>query len=102
MVRCALPEQLVQVQAQLGLGSIFSDYTQHRGVPSSPALAAPASFRLVRMEGTPRSHARGSSTDFDDISRRSHRPEPCPQPTGTSGALLSSDDYESRVVRDAG
>src|ERR687895_2314009 len=37
---CALPEQLVQVQAQLGLGSIFSDYTQHRGVPSSPALAA--------------------------------------------------------------
>src|SRR5512132_717690 len=29
---------------------------------------APASFRQVRAEGTPRSHARGSSTDFDDIS----------------------------------
>src|SRR5512132_2076164 len=28
---------------------------------------APASFRQVRAEGTPRSHARGSSTDFDDV-----------------------------------
>ena len=42
---CALPKQLVQVQAQLGLGSIVCDYTQHRGVPSSPAFTAPASFR---------------------------------------------------------
>jgi hypothetical protein len=36
---CALPEQLVQLQAQLALGSVVGDYTQHRGVPSSPALA---------------------------------------------------------------
>jgi hypothetical protein len=34
----ALPKQLVQVQAQLGLGSLVCDYTQHRGVPSSPAV----------------------------------------------------------------
>jgi hypothetical protein len=34
----ALPEQHVQVQAQLGLVSIVCDYTQHRGAPSSPAL----------------------------------------------------------------
>jgi hypothetical protein len=31
-------------------------------------VPAPASFLQVRVEGTPRSHARGSSTDFDDIS----------------------------------
>ena len=33
-----------------------------------PAFAAPASFLQVRVEGTPRSHARGSSTGFDDSS----------------------------------
>jgi hypothetical protein len=46
-----------------------------RRTPRSAGTARPAaaaqsrwSTRLVRVEGTPRSHARGSSTGFDDIS----------------------------------
>ena len=33
--------------------------------------------------------------------RRRHRPEPCPQPIGTSGAVLSSDNCGSSVERTA-
>jgi hypothetical protein len=35
----ALTEQLVQIGRQLGSCLVVSSYTQHRGVPSSPALA---------------------------------------------------------------
>jgi hypothetical protein len=66
-----LAEQFVQIQCQLGSCLPVGNYTQHRGVPSSPAFTAPASFLLVRVEGTPRSHAKGSSTVFDDISAAS-------------------------------
>jgi hypothetical protein len=41
----ALTGQLVQAHRQLTPGSLVCDYTQHRGVPSSPALASPASFQ---------------------------------------------------------
>jgi hypothetical protein len=39
----ALAEQLVQIGGQLGPCLLVNHYTQHRGVPSSPAFTAPAS-----------------------------------------------------------
>jgi hypothetical protein len=51
---------------------------------------APASFRQVRAEGTPRSHARGSSTDFDDISLDDlapYQPQTTCDPTPKAGVV---------------
>jgi hypothetical protein len=53
-----LAEQFVHVGGQLGPCLLVNHYTQHRGVPSSPALARRRSLLQVRVEGTPRSHAR--------------------------------------------
>jgi len=41
----AFAGQLVQAHRKLAPGGLVCDYTQHRGVPSSPALTAPASFQ---------------------------------------------------------
>jgi hypothetical protein len=65
-----LAEQLVQVGGQLGPCLLVNHDTQHRGVPSSPAFTAPTPSQQVRVEGTPRSRARGSSTAFDHGSLR--------------------------------
>ena len=68
----------------------------------------PASFLQVRVEGTPRSHARGSSTDFDDISYADQtqslehsRVDRGAQPPGRSHAYLQAElrDLEARVTR---
>src|SRR6266571_6760926 len=65
----ALAGQLVQAHRQLTPGSIVCNSTQHVAA-FGPRRRLPRRrpSNTVRVEGTPRSHARGSSTDFDDIS----------------------------------
>jgi hypothetical protein len=68
---------------------------QHRLRPHSASrrsflagVASPASFRLVRVEGTPRPHARGSSTDFDDSSSKSALSRRSPYREARSGVKI--------------
>jgi hypothetical protein len=65
----ALTGQLVQAHRKPAVGSVVGDYTQHVAafLPRRRWCAGVLSLQ-VRVEGTPRSHARGSSTDSDDIS----------------------------------
>src|SRR6266705_1330797 len=67
----ALAGQLVQAHRQLTPGSIVCNSTQHVAA-FGPRRRLPRRrpSNTVRVEGTPRSHARGSSTDFDDISEK--------------------------------